>query len=248
MWGNPGGTHAANPDERFLAGWSQLPPRTSSSSPSATAAHTVTDAEAGYDLTEGTTRSYIHAMHVWGRTQHEANRGVQPDGTTDSTRWGWMNALHATQEFGTIPGILVVRAMVREHSTWLKLRCASAGAGRMHDVDGLDMIVAPSSSANEAEAACAAAAAESRGVATVQAAAAVAAAAARAKVSARRSACAAAAASLRAAFYVERDDWKEAVARRGVRVVEQALAALRRGEDAVREVLPISTAEAVPGV
>ena len=214
IFGAPGGSGAPNPDDRFL-----------SAAPNAAGAGSA--AAAGYDLTEGTTQTYLPAMRAAAMQRERARGGAGA---------GWEHALHVTQEFGTLPGILVVRAMVREAATWQKLRCgaldgsAAAAAATLHAV-ALD--------------AARAGAPATRGLATERGAAAVRAAQQRADARAKRVRCADAATALRAAFFVQSDEWMAAVARRGLRVVEQALAALERAGEAGEALLPQCTAESL---
>lgn len=126
--------------------------------------------------------------------------------------------------------------MVREAATWQKLRCGAIDGSAAAAAATLDA-VAPLDAARTGPPA-------TRGLATERGAAAALAAQRRAAELAKRVRCADAATALRAAFFVQRDGWKAAVARRGLRVVEQALAALERvgGES---EQLPQCTTEAL---
>ena len=47
---------------------------------------------------------------------YDATIGDVPRGYAD--RLGWTNARSLTQEFGTVPGLLVARALVRENAAW----------------------------------------------------------------------------------------------------------------------------------
>ena len=62
------------------------------------AASSGADASSGYELTRGSTENYL--LHLAGAG-------------------GWARALQVTQEFGTLPGPLVLRGMVIERAEWL---------------------------------------------------------------------------------------------------------------------------------
>jgi len=55
-------------------------------------------------------------MATGAASGYDATIGDVPRGYAD--RLGWTNARGLTQEFGTVPGLLVARALVRENAAW----------------------------------------------------------------------------------------------------------------------------------
>ena len=113
IFGAPGGASASSPDDRFL-----------SAAPEATGAGSA--AAAGYDLTEGTTQAYLPAMRAAAMQQRDSARDGNEDrsaGAGAGAGAGWEHSLHMTQEFGTMPGILVVRCVDFIYRYILKESC-----------------------------------------------------------------------------------------------------------------------------
>jgi len=114
-------------------------------------------ASAGYELTRGSTENYIDMV------------GKEKD--------GWARALSVVQEFGTLPGPLVLRGMVIERAEWVHQRAATSASGCNGTVRGAH--------------------------------------------------------AARDAFYVQEASWQAKIVRRGVRLAEQAVAALAQSPEVI---------------